>query len=213
VAGGDDGPGVLMMNGGRARLEPGDWSASIEWLANEVRAAIPALAVAELRYRVKSWKRFQMCVDDARSALDALAETGPAVTTLVGFSMGGAVSIAAADRPEITRVVGLAPWIPTELDLSVLAGKRVVAFHGTIDGIPGLPGTRPRASRTGVERARALGADAHHRMIPGGLHGIARRTGEGEARPLFRAARWRELLLSELDSLRRFPVAETPTGG
>lgn len=198
VAGGETGPGVLMMNGGRAGLEPGDWSASVEWLAGEMRGALPMLPVAELRYRVKSWKRFQMCVDDARSALDALSGADVAVTTLVGFSMGGAVSIATAGHPAITRVVGLAPWIPTELDLSVLAGKRLVAFHGSIDGIPGLPGTRPRASRAGVERARALGADARHVMIPGGLHGIARRTANGDAHPLFRAARWRELLLSEL---------------
>jgi dienelactone hydrolase len=196
-----------MMNGGRASLEPGDWSASIEWLANEVRAARPEVAVAELRYRVKSWKRFQMCVDDARNALEALTGSGPTVTTLVGFSMGGAVSIAAADTSAITRVVGLAPWIPAELDLSVLAGKRLVAFHGSVDGIPGLPGTRPRASRAGVERARALGADAHHRMIPGGLHGIARRTERGDTRPLFRAARWRDLLLSELGAVA------TPAGG
>lgn len=201
VAGGAAGAAVLMMNGGQAKVVPGDWSASIEWLAQETRQALPSLAVAELRYRVKSWKRFEMCVDDARAAIRSLNDAGTPVRALVGFSMGGAISIASADEPGIERVVGLAPWIPRELNLSLLTGRRLMAIHGSIDGIPGVPGTRPRASRAGVERARALGVDAHHRMIPGAVHGIAHRHRQGHAAPLIRAGRWRELVLDELKPL------------
>jgi dienelactone hydrolase len=193
-------PGVLMMNGGRADIVPGDWSASIEWLARETRAALP-LAVAELRYRVKSWKRLGMCVEDARAALAELGNAGSTTVALVGFSMGGAVSIAVADHPDVQRVVGLAPWMPRELDLRGLKGRHFVAIHGSIDGIPGIPGTRPRASQAGVERARALGVDAHHEIITGGLHGIARRGGDGRPHRLPRAARWREMVLDELTPL------------
>jgi dienelactone hydrolase len=193
------GVGVLMMSGGRARLHPGDWGASIEWLANEVRSAVPALAVAELRYRVKSWKRFDLCVADANAALRVLAESGTQTRALVGFSMGGAVAVAAAaDHPEVTHVVGLAPWMPRELDLAALEGRRFVAVHGSIDGIPGVPGTKPRASRDAVERARALGVDAEYRLIAGAPHGLARRDRRGRARPLPRARRWLDHVLDEV---------------
>ena len=37
------------------------------------RRATRTLAFHEVRYRVKSWKRLDMCIEDARAALDAVA--------------------------------------------------------------------------------------------------------------------------------------------
>ena len=55
----------------------------------------PEPAFAEVRYRIKSWKRLDYCIEDARAAI---REVGADRTLLLGFSMGGAVSISARRR-------------------------------------------------------------------------------------------------------------------
>ena len=96
-------------------------------------------------------------------------------TLLLGFSMGGAVSISAADEPSVERVVGLAPWIPDRLSLEPLRGKRLDVLHGSLDRwLPGIPGVSPALSRRGFERARALG-------VEGSLRADPRRTARGRA--------------------------------
>ena len=86
---------VVCVNGGQAREVEGTWSASIEWLVKRLSTRLPEIALAEVRYRVKSWKRLESCFEDARSAV---REVGAPRTLLLGFSMGGAVSIAAPLR-------------------------------------------------------------------------------------------------------------------
>ncbi len=68
----------------------------------------PGLAFVEVRYRIKTWNAFDSCMADGRAALDLVARP----TLLVGFSMGGAVSIGIASHSDVTGVLGLAPWIP-----------------------------------------------------------------------------------------------------
>ena len=186
-----DGIPVVCVNGGTATPAPGDWSASIEWLVGRLAPEHPALAFHEVRYRVKSWKRLDSCLEDAAAALDAVADAGGRHTLLLGFSMGGAVSIGAAGHPSVSTVVGLAPWIPERLDLDGLRGRRLAVIQGSLDGgLPGVPGISPRSSRAGYERVRAAGIDASYALIRGALHPIAFRWRGHGLLPAPRAGAW-----------------------
>ena len=133
-----DGIPVVCVNGGTGRLAPGDWSGSLEWLVGALSPRFPALAFHEVRYRVKSWKALDECIEDAWAALDAVRDPDGRNTLMIGFSMGGAVSIGCAGHPSVSGVVGLAPWIPPRIDVHPLEGKRMSVIHGSLDG--GLPG-------------------------------------------------------------------------
>jgi pimeloyl-ACP methyl ester carboxylesterase len=187
---------IVCVNGGQAREVEGTWSASIEWLVRRVAPRFPELSFAEVRYRVKSWRRLDWCVEDA---LAAIRDVAAPRTLVLGFSMGGAVGISAADEPSVEGVVGLAPWIPDPLDVSPLAGKRLAVLHGALDRwLPGVPGVSPSVSRRGFERARAVGAEGTYTVIPGAVHGVALRAPWGDLVRLPRAGRWAELVEREL---------------
>jgi dienelactone hydrolase len=195
---------VVCVNGGQAREVEGTWSASVEWLVRALAPRLPDLAFAEVRYRVKSWKRLEWCIEDARAAVE---EAAAPRTALIGFSMGGAVSIAIADEPTVEEVVGLAPWIPHELDVSSLRGKRLTVLHGALDRwLPGIPGVSASQSRKGFDRARERGATGRYELIPGAVHGIALRSPVGGLVTLPKARRWAELVEEEL---RRFVARPT----
>ena len=184
------------MNGGRAALVPGTWSASIEWLVSHLRPRLPECRFAEVRYRVKSWNRLHDCIDDAREAIEAV---GTERVVLLGFSMGGAVAVSCADDPRVDRVIGLAPWLFDRLDVSTLAGKRLRVLHGSLDrAFPGVPGVAPELSRRGFERALAAGATGEYTTIGGAVHAIALRAPTGQPVPLPRAGSWRSHIESEL---------------
>jgi pimeloyl-ACP methyl ester carboxylesterase len=187
---------IVCVNGGQAREVEGTWSASIEWLVRRVAPRFPELSFAEVRYRVKSWRRLDWCVEDA---LAAIRDVAAPRTLVLGFSMGGAVGISAADELSVEGVVGLAPWIPDPLDVSPLAGKRLAVLHGALDRwLPGVPGVSPSVSRRGFERARAVGAEGTYTVIPGAVHGLALRAPWGDLVRLPRAGRWAELVEQEL---------------
>jgi acetyl esterase/lipase len=190
---------VVCVNGGQHREVDGTWSASVEWLVRAVAPRLPSLAFAEVRYRVKSWRRLESCVEDARAAV---FEIGAPRVALLGFSMGGAVSIAVASEAKVAEVVGLAPWIPDELDVSSLRRKRLTVIHGSLDRwLPGIPGVSAAHSRKGFDRARERGAEGRYVLVPGALHGVALRIPWGKLMPLPKARRWAELVE---DELRRF---------
>jgi dienelactone hydrolase len=187
---------VVCVNGGQGAEVPGTWSASIEWLVERLAPAFPSVRFAEVRYRVKSWNRLDLCIEDTRAAIDA---AGARRTLLVGFSMGGAVAVSAAAHPSVTGVLGLAPWLPDRLDLMPLRGRTLTVLHGGLDRwLPGIPGVSPSSSRTGFERARGLGVDGSYTVIPGAVHGMALRAPWGALVPLPRAGRWAELAAREL---------------
>ncbi len=192
-----DGLPVVCVNGGAAAVVPGDWSASIEWLVRRLALEHPAVAFHEVRYRTKSWNRLDSCIEDARAALDAASPDGrPAL--LIGFSMGGAVSIGASGHPAVAAVVGLAPWIPDRLPVDGLRGRRLAVIQGSLDGwIPGVPGVSPRSSRRGWERVRAAGVPATYRLIHGAVHPIALRV-RGRPVPAPRARTWARLVSAEV---------------
>lgn len=190
-------PAVICMNGGQAAEVEGTWSATLEWLVGRLAPRFPSLAFGEVRYRTKSWRRLELCIADARAAVDEM-HTERAV--LLGFSMGGAVAAATADEAVVRTVVGLAPWFPAQLALDSLRGRRLAVIHGSLDRyLPGIPGVSPASSRLGFERARALGVEGHYALIHGAVHGVALRAPWGEPVPLPRARTWLRLVAKELE--------------
>lgn len=187
---------VVCVNGGQSAEVPGTWSASLEWLVAHLAPRFPTLAFAEVRYRIKSWRRMDDCIADARAAI---REVGAERTLLLGFSMGGAVSIAAAAEPSVLGVLGLAPWIPERLSLEPLRGRRFDVLHGSLDRwLPGIPGVSATSSRRGFERVQALGVPGEYALIPGALHGIALRARSGRTIPLPRAGAWERGVAAQL---------------
>jgi dienelactone hydrolase len=142
---------------------------------------------------------------DAEAALDVVDGLGARRALLIGFSMGGAVSIGVASHDSVDGVLGLAPWIPEQLSLDGLAGKRLDVLHGAWDRwLPGIPGVSPGSSRRGFERARALGAEGTYTILDRALHGAAVRRRSGE---LVRLPRWRAWVEHVHGSLERFAAA------
>ena len=175
---------------------PGTWSASIEWLVRRLAPSFADVRFAEVRYRVKSWKRLDLCVEDAVAAVMA---AGSERTLLLGFSMGGAVCVGAAAHASVVGVLGLAPWLPEQLDLGPLRGRRLDVLHGALDRwLPGIPGVSPTVSRRGYERARRMGVEGSYAVIPGAVHGVALRAPSGRLVTLPRAARWAELVAEHI---------------
>jgi pimeloyl-ACP methyl ester carboxylesterase len=190
---------AVFVNGGSARALPGTWSATSELLTEELAPRFPGILFAEVRYRVRSWNELESCRADARAALDAVARP----TLLVGFSMGGAVSIGVADHPNVDAVLGLAPWIPERLSLEGLVGKRLDVLHGAWDRyLPGIPGVSAVSSRRGFERARALGVEGSYTVIPRGLHGAALRRGSGALLRLPQASAWVERVGERIEAFQ-----------
>jgi pimeloyl-ACP methyl ester carboxylesterase len=190
---------VVCVNGGQSAEVEGTWSASLEWLVGRLAPRFQQFVFAEVRYRVKSWRRLDACIEDARAAVRAV---GAPRTLVMGFSMGGAVGISVADEDLVERVLGLAPWIPDRLSLEPLRGKRLDVLHGSLDRwLPGVPGVSPASSRHGFERARALGVEGSYEVISGGLHGIALGAPGGRLVPLPRASVWEQRVAAHLSAL------------
>lgn len=189
---------VVCLNGGQSGEVAGTWSASLEWLVERLAPRFPGLRFAEVKYRIKSWRRLDLCVADARAAI---RETGAERTLLLGFSMGGAVAISVADEERVAAVLGLAPWIPDRLSLAPLEGKRLDVLHGSLDRwLPGIPGVSPEGSRRGFDRAQALGIPGSYTLIPGALHGIALRAHWGRPLPLPKAREWLRYVAAQLET-------------
>ena len=190
---------VVCVDGGTAAEVPGTWSASVEWLVRRLAGGHPSLGFLELRYRVKSWRQIDLCVEDARAGVAVAREAGASEVALLGFSMGGAVAVHVAGDPAVSTVIALAPWLYPELDVSPLDGRRFAVLHGSLDrGLPGIPGVRPELSLRGFERARARGVDADRTVIEGAIHPIALRAPWGGTVPMPKAGRWAALVGEEL---------------
>lgn len=191
---------VVCIDGGTAAEVPGTWSASVEWLVQRLAVGRPSLGFLEVRYRVKSWRQLERCIEDARAGVAAAREAGAAEVALLGFSMGGAVAVHVAGDPAVSTVIALAPWLYPELDVSPLDGRRFAVLHGSLDrGLPGVPGVRPELSLHGYQRAKARGVDADRTVISGAIHPIALRAPWGGTVPMPRAGRWAELVGEELE--------------
>jgi dienelactone hydrolase len=192
---------VVCVNGGGSAEVEGTWSASVEWLVRRLGARFPDIRFGEVRYRIKSWRRLDLCVEDAVAALEALA---PERALMLGFSMGGSVSVRVAGDERVEGLLGLAPWLPEQLDLSPLDGKRLAILHGALDSpLPWIPGVTALSSRRAYERALARGIDTSYTLIRGGLHGVAVRSPSGRTVALPRARAWLALVAAEIERFER----------
>lgn len=192
---------VVCVNGGTAAELPGTWSASVEWLVRALAPRFPGLAFLEVRYRVKSWRRLDSCVEDGAAAIAAARDAGAGELALLGFSMGGAVAVRNAAHRGVDTVVGVNPWLPAQLGLEPLRGRRLRIVHGALDApLPGIPGVRPSLSRAACERARGLGVDASREVVASGFHAVALRRRGGGLFPLPGARGYARVVAAELEA-------------
>ncbi len=190
---------VLGLGGSSMRAGAPRFSPSISWLLQGLARELPGFAYAELRYRDRSWRAFGECVNDAREALAELPPATPIV--LLGFSMGGGIAISVAGDPRVRGVIALAPWVPDQLGLAGLRGKRLAVVHGSRDrSLPFIPGVPPAHSRRMLERARAAGARTSYATIDGAIHAIAMRGPLGLL-PLRHAAAWKAAVAEALTQI------------
>ncbi len=156
---------VLMLHGGQESGRMPVDGRSLSWrrsaamgLAIRRRLARQGLAVSLLRYRYRGWDGGRDPVADARWALETLREQwGPIPVALLGHSMGARTAVRVADDEHVRGVVALTPWFPPGEPVHALAGRALVAAHGSRDRI-----TSPRATQDYVARAARAGADASY---------------------------------------------------
>ena len=191
---------VVCVNGGTSAEVPGTWSASLEWLVRRLARRLPELGFLEVRYRIKSWRRLELCVEDGAAAIDAARGSGVERLALLGFSMGGAVSVRNAGAAGVELVAGVNPWLPPQLGLETLQGRRLAIAHGALDApLPLIPGVKPAMSEAAAERARALGIEVEREVVSGGFHAVALRRRGGGVLALPGAARYAEIVGDQLE--------------
>ena len=155
---------VVCANGGQSAEVPGTWSASIEWLVGRLAPLFPDLLFAELRYRIKSWKRLDLCVEDALAAIEA---SGAERALLMGFSMGGAV---AGVPRRIRRWRACSAWRPgfpisSTSRRSAAAASTSCTARSTA-GCPGIPGVSPSSSDEATNGRAGSASTARTRSFP-----------------------------------------------
>jgi pimeloyl-ACP methyl ester carboxylesterase len=171
---------VVCVNGGTSAEVEGTWSASVEWLVPTLSRRFPALGFLEVRYRIKSWRRLDLCVEDAAAAIEAAQASGAKELALLGFSMGGAVAVRNAAATGVELVAGVNPWLPPQLELDALRGRRLAIVHGALDApLPLIPGVKPSMSLAAAARARFLGVAVERLVVRRGFHAVALRRRDG----------------------------------
>ena len=158
---------ALMLHGGAERgPHPIDERSlafrRTRWMTTTISGRLGRAGVrtALLRFEVKGWNAGHgpepSPVADTRAALSRLRAAVPDLPiVLVGHSMGARTAAWVADDPGVVGVVGLAPWLPADDPVRALAGKHLVAAHGSRDRI-----TSARATAAYVRRAERVAASA-----------------------------------------------------
>jgi alpha-beta hydrolase superfamily lysophospholipase len=191
---------VVCVNGGTAAEVPGTWSASVEWLVRRLAHRFPEFGFLEVRYRIKSWRRLDLCVEDAAAAIDTARESGAAELALLGFSMGGAVAVRNAAAAGVELVACVNPWLPPQLELGTLRGRRLVIAHGALDApLPLIPGVKPSMSQAAAQRARSSGIEVERHVVPFGFHAVALRRRDGGMLALPGAGRYADVVGDQLE--------------
>jgi predicted esterase len=191
---------VVCVNGGTAAEVAGTWSASVEWLVRRLSGRFPQLGFLEVRYRIKSWQRLELCVEDAAAAIDLARHSGAQELALLGFSMGGAVAVRNAAANGVVLVAGVNPWLPPQLELDTLQGRRLAIVHGSLDAsLPLIPGVKPSMSLAAADRAQALGVEVEREVVSRGFHAIALRRRNGGMLALPGAGCYAEIVGDQLE--------------
>lgn len=156
---------ILLLHGGKvASARPVDGRSASWRLARALQRQItPAahearLATWLLRYRQRGWNdpTAPAPVADAHWALtEVRRHLGEVPVALLGHSMGARTAVRVAADPLVRGVVALAPWFPPGEPAASLAGRALVAAHGSRDRI-----TSALATEHFVHRAQRAGARA-----------------------------------------------------
>lgn len=135
------------------------------------RRADGRIAVVRLRNRHFGWNGDERTpLIDARWALDEIrGRYAGRPIALIGHSMGGRVITHLANEPDVTTVVGLAPWLTGSDPDFGQPGLRVLLMHGLDDRV-----TDPRRTEALSRRLRAQGADVTWRPVEGEGHAMLR---------------------------------------
>jgi predicted esterase len=167
---------VLVLHGGASRGErmmvsPTQLSVlrMIPIAKRLARAGRGRLAVFRLLNSRRGWDAHHTPVNDARWALERMAEQlgGAAPTCLVGHSLGGRAALFAADAPEVRGAVALAPWVSPADAPSGLADRRILIVHGDGDRI-----ASPQRSAALARRLAAAGTAVDYVIVAGGKHAM-----------------------------------------
>jgi hypothetical protein len=114
--------------------------------------------------------------------------------------MGGAVAVRNAGAAGVGLVAGINPWLPPQLDLETLRGRRLAIAHGSLDApLPLIPGVKPSMSLAAAERARALGVEVEREIVPRGFHAVALRRRDGGLLALPGAGHYAEIVGDQLE--------------
>ena len=142
---------MVLANGGQASEVEGTWSATLEWLVGHLAPRFPELAFAEVRYRIKSWKRLDLCEEDLRAAV---AKSRRLARCSSVSRWAGRLRHSPRTRRASKRCSASRRGCPTGSTWAASSGERLDVLHGTLDRwLPGIPGVSPDLSRRGFERA------------------------------------------------------------
>ena len=123
---------------------PGTWSASIEWLVRELSRHAPELSFLEVRYRIKSWRRLDLCVEDGAAAVAAAARSGAASSRCSHSRWAVPSPFETLRRPAFSSSSGSTHGCRPSSSWTPLRGRRLAIVHGRLDApLPGIPGVKP----------------------------------------------------------------------
>ena len=167
----------------------------------------PGLGFAEVRYRIKSWRQLDLCIEDARAAIAATGGAADAARRLLdgrrGRDLGGRRP---ARRAACSGSRRGSPTGSTSRRSPASASTSSTARSTA--GCRGSPASRPRSRAAGSSgRGRSASAGSYT-LIRGGVHGLALRSPRGHARAAARAPRrGRGSIAAQLGDVRRLNCA------
>ncbi|MCU1678594.1 MAG: hypothetical protein JWM93_3352 [Frankiales bacterium] len=125
------------------------------------------VAVHVLHYRYAGWNEPDATpVADTHWAFAQLREKyGDVPVTLVAMSLGARAALRVGLEPNVHSLVLIAPWLPVDEDVSLLAGRDVLIVHGSAD-----KEADPVASYEHAVRARIAGARVARFVLRGAGH-------------------------------------------
>ena len=142
---------VVCVNGGQRRRG----GRKLERVARMARTGLaprfPQFVFAEVRYRVKSWRRLGRV-----SRTRVLPSTRGCRADVAAGLLDGRGGRDLGGRRGVGRTGGRARTVdPRRLSLEPLRGKRLDVLHGSLDRwLPGVPGVSPASSRRGFDVPR-----------------------------------------------------------
>jgi predicted esterase len=167
---------LVLHGGGTDSFKPTSWrNVAVIRMAPFAKAAArrnPSAAVYRLKFSIRGWNGDgATALRDARWALDTIRERHPGLPiVLVGHSMGGRVALLTGGDPDVTGVVLLEPWAPSDEPTRQLQGRAVVVIRGGRDRV--IP---PRTTDPWVTRVANSSAVLTQQMLPWAGHAMLRR--------------------------------------